>query len=50
MNIDRKNVFNSTYETLKILPTRHLTQYSFKIGFEGESGIDGGFKKNLNDY
>ena len=42
--VERKHVFDSTYDTLKALPPRHFAQYFFKINFSGESGIDGGHK------
>ena len=46
LKIDRKNVFNSTYERLKSLSPINLTQTEFRISFIGESGIDGGFRRS----
>jgi len=43
LNIDRKNVFNSTYQNLKSFTPINLVQTEITVSFIGENGIDGGF-------
>ena len=43
LTIDRKNVFESTYQILKGLEPSKMAQIYFSVQFIGEHGIDQGF-------
>ena len=41
--INRKKVFESTYNIFRELPPVHLSQRYFQVQFEEEDGVDGGY-------